>query len=75
MLHFTFDQVTVDVDYLIEKSFTKIYTAQMELVVSYPMQVMLSQKRPPHEIRYDDKLEEQGVEKYYIPETTYAYTT
>ena len=40
------------------------------------MQVMLSQKRPPHEVRIDHikESEDNGV-VYFLPSDTYAYTT
>ncbi len=37
------------------------------------MQVMLSQKRPPKEVRIDHISEKET--QYYIPSDTYAYTT
>ena len=37
-----YDEVSKDYDYPIAKSFSKIYSPTVELVVSFPMQVMLS---------------------------------
>ena len=37
-----YDAVTSEHDYPIAKSFGKIYSPTVELVVSFPMQVMLS---------------------------------
>lgn len=42
MLHFTYDNVTQDFDYIMTKSFNRVYSASMELVISYPMRVVLS---------------------------------
>ena len=39
------------------------------------MQVMLSKKRPPHEVRIDHIKEGEGGEVYFLPENTYAYTS
>ena len=39
---FMYDEVSKDYDYPIAKSFSKIYSPTVELVVSFPMQVMLS---------------------------------
>ena len=50
---FMYDEVSKEYDYPIAKSFGKIYSPTVELVVSFPRQVMLSQKRPPHEVRID----------------------
>ena len=68
-----YDAVSSVYDYPIAKSFGKIYSPTVELVVSFPMQVMLSQKRPPHEVRIDHISEKD--EMFYIPSDTYAYTT
>ena len=62
-----------DQDYPIAKSFGKIYSPTVELVISFPNQVMASQKRPPHEIRIDHITEQE--ETYYLPSDTYAYTS
>ena len=70
---FMYDEVSKEFDYPIAKSFGKIYSPTVELVVSFPSQVMLSQKRPPHEVRIDHIKEEDAV--FYLPSDTYAYTT
>ena len=44
---FSYDKVTLDKDYTIAKSFRKYYSQTIELVVSFPDQVMLSQVKPP----------------------------
>lgn len=74
-MFFSYDEFTKDFDYPIYKSFSKIYSPTIELVVSFPMQVMLSQKRPPHEIRLDHIKEKDEEELYFLPSGTYAYTT
>ena len=62
------DIISDDYDYPMYKSFSKIYSATVELVVSFPMQVMLSKKRPPHEVRIDHiKESEEGNEVYFLP--------
>ena len=68
-----YDEVSKEHDYPIAKSFGKIYSPTVELVVSFPRQVMLSQKRPPHEVRIDHIQEQEEV--YYLPSDTYAYST
>ena len=70
---FMYDHVSKDHDYPIAKSFGKIYSPTIELVVSFTGQVMLSQKRPPKEIRIDH-IEEKD-QQYFLPSDTYAYTT
>ena len=50
---FMYDEVSLQYDYPIAKSFGKIYSPTVELIVSFPHQVMLSQKRPSHEVRID----------------------
>ena len=50
---FMYDAVSKEFDYPIAKSFSKIYSSTVELGVSFPRQVMLSQKRPAHEVRID----------------------
>ena len=74
LMFFSYDEFTKDFDYPIYKSFSKIYSPTIELVVSFPMQVMLSQKRPPHEIRLDHIKEKDEEELYFLPSGTYAYT-
>ena len=68
-----YDAVSQDIDYPIAKSFSKIYSSTVELVVSFPRQVMLSQKRPAHEVRIDHIREQE--EMYYLPSDTYAYAS
>ena len=43
---FTYDEVSKIYDYPMPKSFGKIYSPTVELIVSFPYQVMLSQKHP-----------------------------
>ena len=50
---FMYDDVSEVHDYPIAKSFSKIYTPTVELVITFPNQVMLSTKRPEGEIRID----------------------
>ena len=68
-----YDEVSSDYDYPIASSFSKVYSPTVELIVSFPYQVMLSQKRPPEEIRIDHVHEKQ--ETFFIPSDTYTYTT
>jgi len=71
---YMYDNVTDgELDYPIASSFEKIYTTTERLVISFPNQVWLSQKRPQIEKRIDH-LEETDT-YYYFPEATYAYTT
>lgn len=70
---FMYDDVSKEHDYPIARSFGKIYSPTVELVVSFPHQVMLSQKRPPHEVRIDHIKEKE--QQFYLPADTYAYTT
>lgn len=71
---FMYDEVSKDQDYPIARSFGKIYSPTVELVVSFPNQVMLSQKRPPHEVRIDH-VSDMDDNLFYMPSDTYAYTT
>ena len=50
---YMYDAVSADHDYPIARSFNKIYTPTIELIVSFPNQVLLSQKRPFGEVRVD----------------------
>ena len=68
-----YDAVSNDFDYPIAQSFSKVYTPTVELIVSFPNQVMLSQKRPPYEVRIDHVSEKEEI--YFLPSDTYAYTT
>lgn len=55
-------------------AFARIYSPTVELVISFPQQVMLSQKRPPQEIRIDQaELKESRM--LFLPTDTFAYTT
>lgn len=67
-----YDDVAAEHDYPIASSFNKIYTTTIELVVSFPNQVFLSQKRPPGEIRLDH-LEENNEDDVFFPGSTFAY--
>ena len=71
---YMYDEVSKDYDYQITKSFSTIYSASVELIVSFPSPVMISQKRPPHEIRIDH-IDDLKEELFYLPGDTYAYTT
>ena len=70
---YMYDAVSAEHDYPIARSFGKIYTPTVELIVSFPNQVMLSQRRPPGEIRLDHyaATDQAG---YDFPSETYAYT-
>ena len=70
---FMYDAVSDELDYPIAHSFSKVYTPTVELIVSFPNQVMLSQKRPPHEVRIDHVSEKEEI--YFLPSDTYAYTS
>ena len=50
---FMYDSVSEFHDYPIARSFSKIYTPTVELVITFPNQVMLSTKRPEGEVRID----------------------
>ena len=67
---FMYDDVTAEYDYPIASSFNKIYTTTIELVVSFPNQVFLSQKSPPGEVRLDHLDDEEDI---HFPGSTYAY--
>ena len=49
-MFYKYDVVSKEQDYLMPKSFGKVFSTSVELVVSYPNQVILSQKRPPNEV-------------------------
>ena len=70
---YMYDEVSAEHDYPIASSFNKIYTTSMELVVSFPNQVFLSQKRPHGEVRLDH-LEENDDVDIHFPGSTFAYT-
>lgn len=53
MTFFSYDKVCLENDYQITKSFGKVYSPTVELVVDFPEPVMLSQKSPPHAIKID----------------------
>jgi hypothetical protein len=70
---FTYDEVSKEFDYPMPKSFGKIYSPTVELVVSFPYQVMLSQKHREKEKRLDHY--DTSTIDYDFPSDTYAYTT
>ena len=70
---FTYDKVSDTYAYPITRSFTTVYSPTIQLVISFPYQVLLSQERPPEEIRIDH-LDSSQLD-YDFPEGTYAYTT
>ena len=73
MTHYSYDKLTIDNDYQIAKSFGKVYSPTVELIIDFPEPVMLSQKKPPHEINlaYSKQMEK---DLFYYPLDTYAYT-
>ena len=44
---FRHDEVSKENDFPMAAAFARIYSPTVELVISFPQQVMLSQKRPP----------------------------
>ena len=48
---FSYDKINIDHDYLITRSFSKVYSPTVELIVDFPEPVILSQKSPPGEIK------------------------
>ena len=70
---YKYDEVSKEVDYPIPKSFGLIFTPTVELTISFPAQVMLSQKRPLNEVRIDHIQKKDSSP--YLPAGTYAYAT
>lgn len=70
---YMYDSVSEVHDYPIAKSFSKIYTPTVELVITFPNQVMLSTKRPSGEVRIDQIQEVES--EYGFPSDSYAYTS
>lgn len=61
-----------EVEYPIEKGFTKIYTTTTDITFRFPNQILLSQARPNPEIRLDQYGEENGSLDF--PTDTYAHS-
>ena len=72
---FSYDKVTADKDYTIARSFRKYYSQTIELVVSFPDQVMLSQAKPPRQVVWENVSDRDKDELSFMPSETYAYST
>jgi hypothetical protein len=71
---FTYDIYTSHgEDYIIAPAFEKIYSTTESILIMFPNQVLLSQRRPKTERRIDH-LKEIGTQ-YEFPDGTFAYTT